>query len=34
MLEFDTPAALLADDNSRFRAMIEASNGKHSDTEQ
>ena len=34
ILEFDTPAALLADDNSRFRAMIEASNGKLSDTEQ
>ncbi|KAM6952831.1 ATP-binding cassette sub-family C member 5 isoform 2-T2 [Lycodopsis pacificus] len=25
ILEFDSPAALLADDNSRFRAMIEAS---------
>ncbi|XP_041705829.1 multidrug resistance-associated protein 5 isoform X1 [Coregonus clupeaformis] len=34
ILEFDTPAALLADDNSRFRAMIEASDGKLSDTEQ
>lgn len=28
ILEFDSPAALLADENSRFRAMIEASDGK------
>ncbi|XP_010895088.2 multidrug resistance-associated protein 5 isoform X2 [Esox lucius] len=34
ILEFDTPAALLADGNSRFRAMIEASDGKLSETDQ
>uniref|UniRef100_A0A8C7IVT4 ATP binding cassette subfamily C member 5 n=1 Tax=Oncorhynchus kisutch TaxID=8019 RepID=A0A8C7IVT4_ONCKI len=28
MLEFDTPAALLADVNSRFQAMFEAFDGK------
>uniref|UniRef100_A0A8C7V1F5 Uncharacterized protein n=1 Tax=Oncorhynchus mykiss TaxID=8022 RepID=A0A8C7V1F5_ONCMY len=32
MLEFDTPAALLADVNSRFRAMFEAFDGKLSNT--
>ncbi|XP_041697456.2 multidrug resistance-associated protein 5 isoform X1 [Coregonus clupeaformis] len=33
ILEFDTPAALLADVNSRFRAMIGAFDGKLSNTE-
>uniref|UniRef100_A0A8C7J014 ATP binding cassette subfamily C member 5 n=1 Tax=Oncorhynchus kisutch TaxID=8019 RepID=A0A8C7J014_ONCKI len=32
MLEFDTPAALLADVNSRFQAMFEAFDGKLSNT--
>ncbi|KAL0973606.1 hypothetical protein UPYG_G00207060 [Umbra pygmaea] len=34
ILEFDTPSALLADINSRFRAMVEASDGKLSETDQ
>ncbi|XP_062332155.1 ATP-binding cassette sub-family C member 5 [Osmerus eperlanus] len=34
ILEFDSPSALLADENSRFRAMIQASDGKMSETHQ
>lgn len=30
ILEFDSPAALLADENSRFRAMVEASENQSS----
>ncbi|KAJ8014605.1 hypothetical protein DPEC_G00017370 [Dallia pectoralis] len=33
ILEFDTPAALMSDNNSRFRAMVEASDGKLSETD-
>ncbi|XP_067103327.1 ATP-binding cassette sub-family C member 5 isoform X1 [Osmerus mordax] len=34
ILEFDSPSALLADENSRFRAMIQASDGKMTETPQ